>query len=179
MFTHVRLKGALALVVPAIAALLLATGAAADPAPTVTFSSSNDGAAAGWTQGKGSAIELTLGTSPGSFAVIKLHHVHGAAVSDLAEPSFTTSNYAAGSPRYFVELSDGNSLWGYPPNAGLNGGGFAWAVDNGNTYLSWSAAQAAEAGTTVTDAFVIADADQTSGTTDEITGLTFGGIDFN
>jgi hypothetical protein len=176
---HVKLKWGLALAVPVLAALLLAAGALADPAPTVTFSSSNDGASAGWTHGKGSAIDLTLGSSPGSFATVRLHHVHGTAVDGLSEPTFSTTNYAAGSPRYFIELSNGDSLWGYPPNSGLNGGDFAWAIDNGNTYMSWSAVQAAEAGTTVTDAYVVADADQAPGTVDEITGLTFGDLAFN
>jgi hypothetical protein len=179
MFKHIKPKWALASALAAATAALTLGIASADPAPTVTFSSSNDGASAGWTQGKGSPIELTLGTSQGSFAVVRLHHVHGTAVSGLSEPSFATNDYAAGSPRYFIELSDGNSLWGYPPNSGLNGTDFAWSVNNGSTYMSWVAAQAAEANATVTDAYVIADADQAAGTTDEITGLTFGDIDFN
>lgn len=179
MFKHVKLKWWLALAVPALAALLLAAGASADPAPTVTFSSSDDGASAGWTQGKGSAIDLTLGSSPGTFAVVRLHHVHGTAVDSLSEPSFSTNDYAAGSPRYFIELSNGDSLWGYPPDSGLNGSDFAWAIDNGNTYMSWAAVQEAESGATVTAAYVVADADQAAGTTDEITGLTFGDLDFN
>ena len=179
MFKYVKLKWALALVLPAVAALLLAVGASADPAPTVTFSSSNDGASAGWTQGKGSAIDLTLGTSQGTFAVVRLHHAHGTAMSGLSEPTFDTGDYAAGSPRYFIELSNGDSLWGYPPDSGLNGTDFAWSINNGNTYTSWPAAQSAEGYATVTDAYVIADGDQAAGTTDEITGLTFGDIVFN
>jgi hypothetical protein len=179
MFKHGKLSRALALTVPAVASLMLAVSASASPAPTVSFGSSNDGASAGWTSGKGSPIDLTLGTTSGSFAYVKLHHEHGAAVSELSAPSFTTSSYAAGSPRFFVTLSDGHSLWGYPPQSGLNGSDFAWAIDNGNTYQSWAGVQAAEGGATVKDAYVIADADQTAGTVDEITGLTFGDIDFN
>ena len=114
-----------------------------------------------------------------SASEITLHHV-GGVVSDLAEPSFTTDNYNAGSPRYFITLDDGHSLWGYPANSGLNGSDMAWAIDNGNTYLPWSQVQSsAEAGATVTGAYVIADADQAAGTTDSITGLTFGGVGFN
>jgi hypothetical protein len=56
----------------------------------------------------------------------------------------------------------------------------AWAIDNGNTYMSWSQVQmTSEGSATVTGAFVIADADQAPGTVDEITGLTFGGTNFN
>lgn len=179
MFRHVNLKWALALAVPTIAALTVVAGAVASP-QTVTFGSSNDGASAGWAAGKGSAIELTLGSSASSFADVKLHQVHGAAISSLTAPSFSTNDYNAGSPRYYITLSDGNSLWGYPSNAGLNGGSFAWAINNGNTYMSWDQVQAsAEGAATVDQAYVIADADQAGGTVDEITGLTFGGMDYN
>lgn len=176
MFKHGKLKWALALAVPTIAALMLAVGASADPGPNLSFGSSNDGAFAGWSNGKGSAIDLTIGSSSGSFAEARLHQVHGTAVSTLSEPTFSTTNYAAGSPRFFITLSNGDTLWGYP---GVNNGDFGWAINNGNTYMSWSAVQTAEAGATVTDAYVIADADQAAGTTDEITGLTFGDTSYN
>lgn len=180
MFKHVNLKWALGLAVPAIAALTLVAGAAAGPSPNLSFGASNDGASAGWSQGKGSAIDLTLGSSGGSFAEITLHHVEGVVVSDLTAPSFTTDNYSAGSPRYFITLSDRHSLWGYPAASGLNGGDMAWAIDNGNTYMSWSQVQSsAEGSASVTGAFVIADADQAAGTADEITGLSFGDTSFN
>lgn len=179
MFMHANLKWVLGLAVPAIAALMLAASAAASPSPNISFGASNDGASAGWSQGKGSAIDLTLGSSGGSFAEITLHHV-GGVVSELTAPSFSTDNYSAGSPRYFITLSDGHSLWGYPGASGLNAGDMAWAIDNGNTYLSWDQVQAsAESDATVTGAFVVADADQAPGTVDAITGLSFGETHFN
>lgn len=173
MFKRVN-KWALALAVPTIAALMLAVSASAGPSPNLSFGASNDGASAQWSQGKGSAIDLTLGSSGGSFAEITLHHVDGIAVGHLTEPAFTTSYYNAGSPRYYITLSNGDTLWGYPPNAGLNGSAFAWAINNGNTYESWKEIQTAESSATVTGAYVIADADQTAGTVDVITSLTFG-----
>jgi hypothetical protein len=179
MFTHVRFKGSLALAVAIVGAVVLVAGAAASPAPTVAFSSSHDGASAGWTDGKGSPIELTLGSSSGSFAVIKLNHAHGDAVSELSEPTFETDNYNAGSPRFYITLSDGNTLWGYPSQSGVNTSAMAWAINNGNTYMSWDQVKTAESGATVTGADVIADGDQTGGATDQITGLTFGDIEFN
>jgi len=171
--------GMLAVAVVASAALMLAMTASASPVPSLSFGSSNDGASAGWNSGKGSAINLTLGTSSGSYAEITLHHLPATAVGDLAAPSFATSNYDAGSPRYYITLSDGNTLWGYPPQSGLNGTDFAWAINNGNTYLSWSGVQTAEGSATVTGAYVIADADQSAGTTDAISSLSFGGTTFN
>ena len=178
MYRGIAWKGAVALAALGMTAPLAAAAASASPAPNVSFSASNDGASAGWTAGKGSAIDLTLGSSGGSYAVITLHHVDGT-VSSVDEPSFTTDNYAAGSPRYYVTLSDGHSLWGYPSASGLNGSDMAWAVDNGNTYESWTAVQSQEGSAEVSGAWVIADAGQQAGTTDEITGLSFGDTTFN
>ena len=163
-----------------VAALIFALGAGASPSPNVSFSASNDGASAHWSQGNGSPIDLTVGSnSATTYALITLHHVAGVTVGDLAEPTFSTDNYNAGSPRYYITLSDGHSLWGYPSNSGLNGTDFAWAIDNGNTYLSWKAVQAAEGSASVTGAWVIADGDQAAGTTDVISGLQFNGTSFN
>jgi hypothetical protein len=178
MFKRAWRKGMLAVAVSAIAALMLAITASASPGPSLSFGSSNDGASAGWSSGKGSAINLTLGTSAGSYAEITFHHLSATAIADLAEPEFMTEHYSAGSPRYYITLSDGNTLWGYPPNSGLSSD-FAWAINNGNTYLSWDGVKTAEGTATVTGAFVIADADQSAGTTDAITGLTFGDTPFN
>lgn len=178
MFKLGRSKETLALAVVAIAALTFAITASANPAPSLSFGASYDGATAGWSNGKGSAIDLTLGTSSGSYAEITLHHLPATAISDLAEPGFTTDNYNAGSPRYYMTLSDGNTLWGYPPQAGLSSSGFAWTINNGNTYMPWSDVKSAEDGAIVTGAYVIADADQPAGTTDVISDLTFGGTTF-
>ena len=179
MFKHFTLKAILVLALPAVAAFTLATSASASPRTHVSFSASNDRASAGWSHGKGSPIDLTIGTSQASFAEITFHHLAATTVGSTSEPTFSTTNYNAGSPRWYLTLSDGNTLWGYPPKAGLNGSDFAWAVNNGNTYQSWSTIQAEEGGATVTGAFVIADADQSAGTTDVITGLTFNGTSYN
>jgi hypothetical protein len=179
MFKHGRLKWALALAVPAIAALTLVVSASATPPPKLSFDASSDGASAGWSRGNHSPIELTLGTSGATFAEITINRVEGTALSTLSEPSFTTDNYNAGSPRYYITLSNNHSLWGYPANSGLNGSDMAWSIDNVGTYESWSAVQSAEGDVTVTGAFVIADGDQAAGTTDQITNLTFGSTTFN
>lgn len=179
MYRHGKPKWALALAVPAIAALTLAVSASATPPPKLSFDASSDGASAGWSRGNHSPIELTLGSSDGSFAEITVNRIEGTALSGLSEPMFTTDNYASGSPRYYITLSSGDSLWGYPSNSGLNGTDMAWAVNNGSTYESWSAAQQSQGDATVTGAFIIADADQSAGTTDTITGLTFGDTTFN
>jgi hypothetical protein len=181
MFKRSMIMGALALVAPAVAAVVFASGASANTnaAQNLHFGASSDGASAHWSHGVGSPIDLTIGTTPGSFAVITLQHLPATAVAALTEPTFSTDNYNAGSPRYYISLSDGNSLWGYPPNAGLNGSDFAWAINNGNSYLTWSTVQTDDAAATVTGAWVIMDADQAPGTTDVITNLTFGNNTYN
>jgi hypothetical protein len=171
-------RAALILALPALAALTFPGAAAADPGSKLSFAASSDGASAGWSAGPGSPIDLTLGSSPGTYALVSWHNP--TEVSKLAEPTFTTDNYAAGSPRFFITLNDGDTLWGYPPNSGLNGGtDFAWAINNGNTYLTWSQVQAAEGSAHVTSAEVIADGDQAPGTTDAITCLSFNGVTYN
>ena len=178
MLGRTILKSAAVLVAP-LATLAIAGTASASPSPNVSFSASSDGASAGWTHGKGSAIELTLGSdSASTFAVVTFHHFTATTVDRLAEPTFTTDNYAAGSPRFFLTLNDGHTLWGYPPNSGVNGSDFGWAIDNGNTYDSWSAVQTAEGSASVTGAYVIAAGDQAPGTVDTVSGLSFDGGTF-
>jgi hypothetical protein len=146
--------------------------------PYLTFEASDDGAS-GWSNGPGSPIDLTLGSDiPNTFAQITLHNFEGLAISDLTEPTFTTDKYSAGSPRFYITLQSGDSLWGYPPNSDLNGSDFAWATDNGSNYESWNAALSDVGSTTVTGVYLIADGDQPD-TTDSVTGLTFDGYTFN
>lgn len=180
MFERTILKMAMVSAVAAAAAVTVSSNVAfAAPSASLSFSSSRDGASAGWTSGKGSPIELTIGSSPGSYAIIDVHHPGNVTVNSLSEPTFSTDNYNAGSPRYYITLNDGNSLWGYPSNSGLNGSDFAWSTDNGNTYEPWSSVQSSEGSAKVTGVSVVADADQTAGTVDTITNLTFDGTLFN
>jgi hypothetical protein len=148
--------------------------------PLAVSALGTDGSAAGWACQSGGPIGLTLGTdTANTFGEIDLTDAAGTALDTLAEPTFTTDNYAAGSPRYYITLDNGDSLWGYPPNSGLDGDDFAWAINNGNTYLPWSAVVSAESGATVTGASVIADGDQDAGVTDKIGNLKFNGTTFN
>ena len=99
-----------------------------------------DGSSAGWACQPGGPIGLTLGTdTANTFGAITITDVGTHLVSDLEEPTFTTDNFATGSPRYYLKLSDHHTLWGYPSPA-VSGFGppFGWAIDNGNTYVSWS-----------------------------------------
>ena len=153
----------------------------AAPAMNLSFGASGVGASGGWTAGVGSPIDLTLGSpSDSTFALITLHHVAPDTVATMPEPSFATNAYNSGSPRWYVTLSNGDTLWGYPPQ--MSGGSyFLWAIDNGNSYVPWTTIRADEtaSGATVTGAWIIADGDQVAGTTNVITGLTFGTHAYN
>jgi hypothetical protein len=165
----------------------MATSASASTMATVNqschsthFSASGDGAAAGWSAGDCSPIDLTLGApSSSTFALAELTSASGKALP-AQEPVFSTDHYAAGSPRFYITLSNGDSLWGYPSNAGLSTGGstMAWAINNGNTYVPWSQVLTQESGASAQRVYVIADGDQAPGVTDIISGLQFNGVSY-
>jgi len=143
-----------------------------------------DGSSAGWACQAGGPIGLTVGTDPETYAQVTLDDAVGVGITGLSEPTFTTDNYAAGSPRWEIYLSNGDFLFGYPPNSGLNGLNFGWSIydSNSNTdglFHPWSDVLTAESGTTVTDALVIADGDQSAATTDKIGNLKFNGTTYN
>jgi hypothetical protein len=112
--------------------------------------------------------------------------VNGVGTVPSAPPSFTTSNYAAGSPRWVIEFSNGNFITGYPVQIGTFAGvtptatftGNQWGVGNGSSYTTYSSALSGADVTgsvTVKDAFVIADGDQAAGTQDVLTNAQYNG----
>ncbi len=162
----------------AVAVFTLGGAASADSFHSVHFSASGADASAGWVNGPGSAIKLTVGTpSDTTNALAELTSGSGKALPATG-PEFSTDNYAAGSPRFYITLSNGDTLEGYPANSGLNGTDMAWAINNGSTYVPWSTIMGQEAGTTVKRVYVIADGDQTPGTTDTVTCLQFSNYDY-
>jgi hypothetical protein len=160
--------------------------------PLGVFALGTDGSSAGWECQPGGPIKLQVGTDPGTYAVISIDNAGGTAIDSLEPPSFTADNYLSGSPRLVIDLSNGHQLIGYPGISALNGADMAWsdsAIDSGNTYHPWSVVQSFEtgAGTTVSDAFVVADASQWEVLPpqtpdygpDNISDLTWAGTDFN
>lgn len=182
---HARTKrigaaGAVGVIASAVSVAVFALGGAssADSFHSVKFSASGTGASAGWANGAGSQIQLTVGAPSGTTdALAQLTSASGKALPS-AEPEFMTDSYNAGSPRFYITLSNGDSLWGYPANSGLNGSDMAWAINNGNTYEPWSQIIVDEAGTTVNRVYVIADGDQSPGTSDTITCLKFNSYNY-
>jgi hypothetical protein len=162
--------------------------AATGPAPVLaTLSACGSGSSAVWSGGNavltvGTGAAATCGAPAGStynpaYAQEVLQVKGGAVPAPTEGPAFATDNYASGSPRIVIDLGNNHSLWGYPAASGLNGTDMAWAVDNGNTYTDYATAynSALAYETTVKDAYVVEDADQTPGTADTITDFTYGG----
>jgi len=162
--------------------------AATTPAPVLaTLSACGSGSTAAWSGGNavltvGTGAAGTCGAPAGStynpaYAQEVLQVKGGVVPAPTEGPAFATNNYASGSPRIVIDLGNGHSLVGYPAASGLNGTDMAWAVDNGNTYTSYATAYntALAYETTVKDAYVVEDADQTPGTSDTITSFTYGG----
>jgi hypothetical protein len=171
----------------ASAAALGAASASAATGPTpvlATLSACGSGSSATWSGGNavltvGTGAAGTCGAPAGSTYnpayAQEVLQVKGGAVPTTG-PAFATDNYASGSPRMVIDLGNGHSLIGYPAPSGLNGSDMAWAVDNGNTYTDYETAyhNALAYETTVKDAYVVEDADQTPGTADTITAFTYG-----
>jgi hypothetical protein len=164
---------------------LPAANAATSTTPLpVSFSASSDGASASY-NASGDII-LTPGTTNSStFAQVSVNLKSlGDDMAPTTPPSFTTDNYGAGSPRWVIELANGNWIDGYPTQ--LNNGsandtftGSQWAVGNSGTYESYQAALTgandALGNVQVTDAYIVADGDQIAGTTDTLTNVQYNG----
>lgn len=165
--------------------LLLANSAGAATNLSVTLSASGTGASAVWNSA-GNPV-LTVGTPSGStFAEMQIDNVPSAAPTTA--PSFATTNYAAGSPRWVIQFAGGDSLFGYPAQADL--GSSNWSVipastgvchtltppHQDDTYTNQlSFIQGNGCGGNVTAAFIVADGDQAAGTSDTITGVSYNG----
>lgn len=150
----------------------------------VSFASDST-SSAGWFGPHHAGIHLTIGDGPSSsvYAAANLRDLPSTSLDGAQDPTFTTDNYNAGSPRWNIFLSSGAYLFGYPPNSGLNGGDFAWSVNacgsvSPNTYMSFAEAVStvdAYCSGSITGVQIIADGDQSAATTDTITGVQYGG----
>jgi Ricin-type beta-trefoil lectin domain/Putative Ig domain len=163
-------------------ATMLAKTADATTYLNVTLSASGTGASAVYNSA-GDPV-LTVGSSSGTYAEIVLNGVSGAAPTTA--PTFTTNNYNSGSPIWVLTFADGDSLDGYPANANL--GNAPWKVVPGSSascadqtlgddsYVNALAfIQNAGCGGNVTSAAIVADGNQTAGTSDTITGVSYNG----
>jgi Ricin-type beta-trefoil lectin domain/Putative Ig domain len=167
-----RIRGSLAAssAVLAIAGGMLALAGTADAATTlsVTLSASGTGASAVWNSA-GDPV-LTVGVpSTTTFARMAVNSPPAAAPSGA--PSFTTSNYASGSPPSNAGL--GASNWAVIP---ASSGPCSTETSPPGTYIAQLAfIQNAGCGGDVTGAGIIADGGQAAGTSDTITDVSYDG----
>jgi ricin-type beta-trefoil lectin protein len=172
--------------VAATGAGVIGTGAPASAASTplsVTLSASSDGASATW-NAEGNPV-LTLGAdSSSTYAQVAVNL--NASTGDTAPstpPSFSTDNYSAGSPRWVIELANGNWITGYPKQFGAGATadftGNNWAAGNQGTYTTYQQALAAAndalGNVEVTSAYIVADGDQAAGAHDTLTQVQYAG----
>ena len=155
---------------------------------SITLSSSSDGSTS-WSFGD---PVLTTGSNVSTtYAQMAIdgwngYEVNGSSAPLPSQPGtipmFDTDHYGAGSPRLVIDLGNGNSLIGYPPESGLNGKNMAWEVKKGNAYgntytdyaTAYNNAGAGGQNVVVLDAYIVADGDQPS-TTDTITNVEYNG----
>jgi hypothetical protein len=154
--------------------------------PYVTFDVSDPdfGASAGWQGDPGSPpIDLTVGSDEGTYAQVTFHNFEGIKISDLDEPTFTTDTYIGGSPRYLIDFSDGNYVFGFPSQAGH--GSASWELvlctpDCGSSgFMTWGDIQTAEGSATVIDAAIEVDFGLSPPDTYSITGFNFDTYDLS
>lgn len=155
--------------------------AGAATALPVSLSASSDGASASYNQAGN--IILTAGSdSSTTYAEVNVNLKSlGHDLAPANPPSFSTDNYNAGSPRWVIELANGNFIDGYPSQLGGTANdtftGNQWAVGNSGTYESYQAALAGAndplGNVQVTNAYIVEDGDQAPGTTDTLTSVQY------
>ena len=163
----------------ALAAGVPAASAATTPLP-VTLSADGNGSAVFSAHG----VPLLNRGSTGTYAQLAVNlKALGQNLAPKTPPSFTTDNYAAGSPRWVIALANGRYLFGYPAQlgAGANASftGNQWEANGVNVYETYAKALADAndplGNVAVTDAYIVQDADQAAGTVDTLTNVQYGG----
>jgi hypothetical protein len=175
-----------ALAVPLVAAAVAVTAggtahAAVKPSLPVSFAHNGATGSAGFD----SAGNIALNLGNGTFAQVSVNlQTLGLSTAPATAPSFTTDKYAAGSPRWVIELANGNFITGYPAQLGAGAAsdfsGAQWAVGTSGNYVTYQAALAGAndplGNVKVTDAFIVEDADQAANTVDTLTGVQYDGL---
>ncbi len=164
--------------------LVLSGSANAAATLSVSLTSSGTGSSAGL-DSVGNPV-LTVGSSTGSFAEMVVNSPP--VTAPATAPTFATDHYGSGSPRWFIKFAGGDTLFGYPAQAGS--GTPVWTVippasgtcatANPPMNVSYATAltfiQSAGCDDNVTGAGIIADTGQSAGTSDTITNISYDGM---
>jgi hypothetical protein len=170
----------IAISILAVIALLFSTATAfADPGMSLSFQASS-GNSAGWVSGPGTGTSseayLTITNPAGfSFAVIAVHHFPST-LPTTSTPSFTSPQYATGTPRIYIQMNDGNYIF-------IFGDGTAESVCSstctsayGSVSVVYPTFAAQESSATVSAVYIVADPSQPVPYTAYITCFQYAGV---
>jgi len=145
---------------------------AATPPLSVTLSADGNGTAV--FDASGNPV-LTVG-STGTYAQMAVNLPAGS-LAPTTTPTFDTNNYAEGSPRWVIELANGNFVDCYG-NEAIGGTG-PCAVGNSGTYEPYATALSGAGdplgNVQVTNAYIVEDTGQAVGTSDTLTNVQYNG----
>ena len=138
-----------------VIALLFSSGTAFAAAHMNISFQTSSGNSAGWVVG-GQETYLSIGASSAAdgFAVIYVHHTP----TDLpaSEPTYSVTGYGSGTPRIFVEMSDGSYMFIYPDSV-YGSGNVECVTTSGDTITTYSACSSTLSGNGATVAAVYID----------------------
>lgn len=147
---------------------------------SVTLSASGTGASA-HLDNAGNPV-LTPGSETSTTYAQMSVNLPSGATAPAQEPTFTTSNFSAGSPRWVLAFANGDEMMNNQASGTVQGkpGDAMWSTNTGsgwsNTLRTYSGALSVvdASGTVKVDkAYVVADGDQASGTHDVLTGVQY------
>lgn len=146
-----------------------------------------EGGVASWTNTTQATLSIPTANSPtykstttaiGAGAGIEVLNPPAALPTNA--PSFTTSAYGGGSPRWVIQFTGGGQVVGYPPQAGSAAN--TWGTGSGGISVpygsNWTTVKTAAFGLTVKDAFIVATTGQPTPFTDAITNVSYGTAKF-
>ena len=134
-----------------------------------------DGGRAAWSSLTVAHLTLPSGTPNGGAAGIEV--LKPGSTLPTTAPTFTTSNYKAGSPRWVIIFSTRKLVFGYPSNAGT-GVGTRWTMTVSGSYVPWATVVSQDGTLTVTQAFIVMTTGLTPPSTTTIGNVTYGGQKF-
>jgi hypothetical protein len=156
---------------------LAASTAAAAPRMSISFQASS-GNSAGWVTHNQEAYLTINSDASDSFAVIDVHHF--STTLPTLEPSYTPVGYASGTPRIFIDMSNGNFAFIYPDSV-YGTGNVEYVVYDSATQgyttsiVSYATFAGDESGVTVSAVYIVADTSQPPSYTADITCFQYSG----
>lgn len=138
---------------------------------------SQDGGSAEWATGN-KAVVLQLSAPSQATEAAGIQLFNEPSTLPTAAPTFTTTAYNAGSPRWVIFFTTGGYVFGTPSAAGR--GATNWTIEK-PTYeygKSWTTVKSQFSSQKVTEVYIVMDTDQAPPSTSKITHLSYGATNF-